>query len=75
MGTVNNHSFTPPGREFFFPCLFWEGNNRTEEREKEMEGTGDGSVEPQDPREWSAEKVTSHRREKKEMFSAFLQKK
>ena len=30
-----------------------------EEREQEMEGTGDDSVEPQDPHEWSSENVTT----------------
>ncbi len=30
-----------------------------EERENEMEDTGDGSVETQDPREWSVEKVAT----------------
>ncbi len=30
-----------------------------EEREKEVEGTGDGSVKPEDPREWSSEKVAT----------------
>jgi hypothetical protein len=30
-----------------------------EGREKEMEATGDGSVEPEDPREWSPEKVAT----------------
>ena len=44
------------------PQRFWEGKKRTEEREKEMEGTGDGSVEPEDPREWSSEKVTSKKK-------------
>ncbi len=30
-----------------------------EGREKEMEGTDDGSVEPEDPHEWSPEKVAT----------------
>jgi hypothetical protein len=42
----------------FFPSRFWEGKERMEGREKEMEGTDDGSVEP-DPREWSSEKVAT----------------
>jgi hypothetical protein len=38
----------PPIQFFFFPsrARFWEGKKRREGREKEMEGTGDGSVEP-----------------------------
>ncbi len=46
---------------FFFCPSHVSGRERKgrEEREKEMEDTGDGSVEAQDPREWSAEKVAT----------------
>jgi hypothetical protein len=56
--------FTPPRNFFFLPfrTRFWEGKESREGREKEMEDTGDGSVEPwihEDPREWSSEKVAT----------------
>jgi hypothetical protein len=58
---MQNSLFTPPPRGFFSPlpgARFCEGKKRREGREKEMEVTGDGSVEP-DPREWSSEKVAT----------------
>jgi hypothetical protein len=45
---------------FFFSSFSWEGGKEKDGRRgKRMEVTVHDSVEPQDPREWIAEKVTT----------------
>ncbi len=39
--------------------MFLGGKKGQEEREQEMEGTGDDTVETEDPREWNSEKVAT----------------
>ncbi len=59
---IRIYFFTFPPREFFFLALPERvpgGKKGQEEREQQMEVTGDDTVETEDPREWNSEKVTT----------------